>query len=102
MTSNSGVETGKQRASGSVVHVAVVHGPSQVYFIVAGDSREEMLCRLAARLEAEVTIQLWKEDSERFKNHLARGQIEEAVDFYFSTVGRRWDSAWLSMHVLSG
>lgn len=90
----------ERSASGSITHIAVVHGPSEVYFVVAGESREEMLRRLAARLDREAHIQLWKEDAERFKSLFASGQIEEAVDSYFSEVGSRWDPARLSVHLV--
>lgn len=94
------VAAGEENAAGTLAHVAVVHGPSDVYFVVVGDSREEMLRRLAARLDREAHIQLWREDAERFKDLVTSGRIEEAVDSYFATVGGRWDPARLSVHVV--
>lgn len=94
------VAAGEWSAPGPIAHIAVVHGPSEVYFVVAGDSREEMLSRLATRLETDAHIQLWKEDADRFRSLVDRGQIARAVDSYFSTVGSRWDPARLSLHVV--
>ena len=103
MSTESGVHVSRPSepsAADSVTHVAVVHGPSEVYFVVAGDSRREMLCQLAARLDRDAHIQLWEEDAERFRSLFASGRIEDAVDSYFSTVGTRWDPARLSVHVV--
>jgi hypothetical protein len=85
-------------AARGTLHVAVVHGPGEIRFVAAGFSREAMLERLAANLLEEVGLQLWEEEADRFRALVEEGRTSEAVEYYFSRVGERWDPQRVSIH----
>jgi hypothetical protein len=86
--------------AGPALHIAVVHGPEEVYLVAAASSREAVLRELCRQLAEEAHMQLWEEDAARFRALMERRGPDEAVDFYFSRVGQRWDPARLSLHVV--
>lgn len=88
------------QGAGPPLHIAVVHGPEEVYLVAAAPSREAVLRELCRRLAEEAHMQLWKEDAVRFRALMDRAGPEDAVDFYFSRVGQRWDPARLSLHIV--
>jgi len=86
-------ETGRAR-----VHLAVIHGPNEVYGVVAARDRESLLLRLAHRLEEDVELQLFQPESDRFRNLVEEGRFGEAVRVYSERVGEKWDPVrlWLA------
>lgn len=83
------------------VHVAVVHAADQICFVTASPIEEEMLRKVAQRMLEEAHFLLWENDAGRFRNLASEGRYREAVHFYFSRVGNRWDSQHLSVHRVS-
>jgi hypothetical protein len=51
-------------------------------------------------LEREHCRLLWADDAGRVLDLLAAGEVETAVDLYFSRVGDRWDAEYLHRQVV--
>jgi hypothetical protein len=82
------------------VHLAVVHGPHEVYSVMAARDRDALLRRLAHRLRDDVELQLFPQDADRFRALVDEARFETAVRFYFERVGRKWDPARLKLETV--
>lgn len=87
-----------RNGSDRTIYVAVVHGWMEVHLVVAAGTRQELIDQLAGHLAEKVEVQLWEEKAQHFESLRSQGRVEEAVELYFSEVGDRWDSAFLSIH----
>lgn len=93
MTTSSGGPT--------LVHLAVIHGPDEIYDLVAARNREAMVARLAERLQEDADLQLFRPDADRFRALIEEGRHEEAVEMYFARVGRKWDPVRLRVEAVA-
>lgn len=89
-----------RRSVPGTFHVAVVHSPTEIHFIVGGSSEDEVYAQLTRQLLDEVDLQLWETEAAVFRELISFGRHREAVGHYFSTVGERWDPQRLSLHSL--
>ncbi|HEU4698549.1 MAG TPA: hypothetical protein VFS40_05180 [Gemmatimonadales bacterium] len=79
--------------------VVLVH--DEVRWHAATRTRAELFAALAAYVAEQAPFQLWPLEAARVRRWLHRGDREQAVRYYFATVGRRWDREQLHL-VLPG
>lgn len=78
------------------LHVALVHGPDTEPYVAIGETRGEVLRRLARYMARNAPNLLWPEDAARLEKCLGDGDLEGAVETYFAALddpGRtvRWE-----------
>lgn len=89
----TGHDTGRATppAGGTIpLHVAVVHGGSGICHVAAATSAADLTNRLGEYVRGQAKYQLWPEETKRVLELLAAGRPQEAVEYYFSSVGPRW------------
>jgi hypothetical protein len=82
------------------VHLAVIHGPGEIYGVVAAPDREAMVARLSERLQEDADLQLFRSDADRFRTLVEEGRHEEAVQMYFARAGKKWDPVRLQIEAV--
>jgi hypothetical protein len=75
--------------------VAIVHTPEAVQLIAVSLDQVVVRSRLAQFVPPRPPYTLGAPDAAHVQSLLASSQEQAAVDYYFATVGRRWDSEWL-------
>jgi hypothetical protein len=85
----------------TLVHLAVIHGPDEIYGLVAARNREAMVARLAERLQEDADLQLFQSDADRFRALIEEGRHEEAIETYFARVGEKWDPVRLRVEAVA-
>jgi hypothetical protein len=82
------------------LHVAVVHTANAVHLVTAATSRAALTDRLSDYVRRRAGSQLWPNDARRLRRLLAKGQLDEAIELYFASVGERWDEERLVTSVV--
>jgi hypothetical protein len=75
--------------------VAIVHRPETVELIAVSSHQEAVLRRLAQYVYERAAQVLWASDAARVESLLESNEKQAAIDYYFATVGQRWDKEWL-------
>jgi len=88
------------KGAGDPVQLAIVHGAGEVYFVVAARDRQALLAELCARLLEDLERQLFAPEADRFTALVEGKSLDEAVRFYFSEVGRKWDPVRLRLETV--
>lgn len=83
--------TERDARTGQDLHVAVVLADADVCFVAAARSPHALTRRLAAYVRERAPLNLWPEDARLVGELLDRGELEDASEHYFRTVGNRWD-----------
>jgi hypothetical protein len=73
------------------VHIAVIHVNGAICHITAATSEQDLAAQLASYVRQHSPHQLVERDAARLEQLLSVGSMSDAVDFYFASVGRRWD-----------
>ena len=84
----------------AALHVAVVHTVNAVHLIAAAASRPALIARLGDYVRRRAGSQLWPHDARRLRRLLSKGQVDEAIELYFASVGERWDEERLVTSVV--
>jgi hypothetical protein len=83
------------------IHVAVVHDGVSVRRVWAARTRAALLAHVVDYVgQQELPLRLPAEDASRVTDLLSGGQDEAAIQHYFGSVGRRWDSEFLVTDVV--
>jgi hypothetical protein len=77
------------------LHVAVVHTVGAVRLVAAASSQAALAKRLADYVRQHPGNQLWAREARCLRRLLAAGQLNAAIELYFTAVGKRWDEEWL-------
>ena len=86
---------------GRTLHVAVVYGPCDVRYVTAAESRAALATRLADYVRRHAVDQLWPGDARRLRSLLTARRFEAAVEYYFASVGGRWDEERLLIETVN-
>jgi len=82
------------------VHIAAVHTPAEVCFLTAAETAAELEQVIADYVRRNADDRLWPFEASQVHALLDVGEIAEATQLYFASVGTRWDEETLVTSVV--
>lgn len=78
-----------------MLHLGMVSATDGILFTAVERSADALRNRIAVFVRQRAETTLWPDDAAELKGLLAAGRSEDAIAFYFSRVGERWDREFL-------